>query len=66
MKEIRGIEIKQRKEDCHYETCFWDDDMPIYTGYGRSQREADTLAIIGFMKERGFIKKKSFIDIEVY
>jgi len=57
---VNGIDIKQKHEDCHYETCFSQSGMPIAIGYGFTQKEADTKALIGFMREGDFIGKKDF------
>ena len=56
------IQIKQRKEDCHYETIFWTnkDWQPIHCGYGFSQKEADTNCLKAFLKNKYLISQKYY------
>lgn len=48
------IRIKQRKDDCHYETSIETSAeggyMPIVIGYGFSQQEADNEVIKKFLE----------------
>lgn len=53
----REIKIRQRKDDCHYETSFevyqksWPSGgyVPIAIGYGFTQEQADTNAFNNFI-----------------
>ena len=49
----KEIKIRQRKDDCHYETsferflgCYNGGYIPIVIGYGFTQEQADTDALI--------------------
>ena len=55
---FKEITIKQRHEDCHYETTFWRKGMPIATGYGITQREADTKALMAYLEGKQVINAK--------
>jgi len=58
-----GVSITQKHEDCHYETTFWERGLPLATGYGFSQKEADTKGLIGFLKENHYIGKSEFLAL---
>lgn len=51
---MEKISIKQRKENCHYETIMWTnlDFRPICCGYGFTQSDSDTNCILEFLKKR--------------
>ena len=46
------IRIKQRHDDCHYETIMWTNFnwQPVCSGYGFTQEQADTNCINAFLK----------------
>jgi hypothetical protein len=39
------MKIRQRKDDCHYETSIEENGLPLVIGYGFTQEEADTKAL---------------------
>lgn len=55
LKEI-DIRIRQRKDECHYETSIEKRGFPLIVEYGLSQEESDTKAIKKLIYK--FIKEK--------